>query len=78
HSFGVGPNALSLGMTAYMLALPVFIPINGWIADRYGSRAVFGSAIVIFTVVSILCGLSDGVVTFTAARLLQGVGGAMM
>ncbi|KVN56798.1 MFS transporter [Burkholderia ubonensis] len=78
HTFGVGPNALSLGMTAYMLALAVFIPISGWIADRFGSRTVFGSAIVIFTGASVLCGLSNGVGTFTAARLLQGIGGAMM
>ncbi|MBN3724162.1 DHA2 family efflux MFS transporter permease subunit [Burkholderia sp. Ac-20379] len=77
-SFGVGPNALSLGMTAYMLALAVFIPISGWIADRFGSRTVFGSAIAVFTIASVLCGLSDSVGTFTAARLLQGVGGAMM
>ncbi|RQS59291.1 MFS transporter [Burkholderia sp. Bp8963] len=78
NTFGVGPNALSLGMTAYMLALAVFIPISGWIADRYGSRTVFGSAIVVFTGASILCGLSNGVASFTAARLLQGIGGAMM
>ncbi|KVP59483.1 DHA2 family efflux MFS transporter permease subunit [Burkholderia ubonensis] len=78
HTFGVGPNALSLGMTAYMLALAVFIPISGWIADRFGSRTVFGSAIVIFTDASVLCGLSNGVGTFTAARLLQGIGGALM
>lgn len=77
-SFGVGPNALSLGMTAYMLALAVFIPISGWIADRFGSRTVFGSAIAVFTIASVLCGLSDSAGTFTAARLLQGVGGAMM
>ncbi|MGS1001101.1 DHA2 family efflux MFS transporter permease subunit [Burkholderia glumae] len=77
-SFGVGPNALSLGMTAYMLALAVFIPISGWIADRFGSRTVFASAIAIFTIASVLCGLSNGTETFTAARLLQGVGGAMM
>lgn len=78
RSFGVGPNALSLGMTAYMLALAVFIPISGWIADRFGSRTVFGSAIAVFTIASVLCGMSDGVGTFTAARLLQGIGGAMM
>ncbi|WP_237666540.1 MFS transporter, partial [Burkholderia sp. KCJ3K979] len=53
NSFGVGPNALSLGMTAYMLALAVFIPISGWIADRYGSRTVFASAIVVFTGASV-------------------------
>jgi EmrB/QacA subfamily drug resistance transporter len=78
HAFCVGPNALSLGMTAYMLALAVFIPISGWVADHFGSRTVFGGAIVVFTVASVLCGSSDGVVTFTAARVLQGLGGAMM
>ncbi|WP_420992037.1 MFS transporter [Cupriavidus sp. 30B13] len=78
RSFGVGPNDLSLGMTAYMLALAVFIPVSGWIADRYGSRTVFGGAIVVFTVASVLCGASGGLVEFTAARVLQGIGGAMM
>jgi EmrB/QacA subfamily drug resistance transporter len=78
RSFGVGPNELSLGMTAYMLALAVFIPISGWMADRVGSRTVFGAAIVVFTAASVLCGASQGLVEFTAARLLQGIGGAMM
>ncbi|MDY7577773.1 MFS transporter [Herbaspirillum sp. RTI4] len=78
RSFGVGPNALSIGMTAYMLALAVFIPVSGWIADRYGSRTVFGGAIVVFTVASILCGFSHNLTEFTAARVLQGIGGAMM
>jgi EmrB/QacA subfamily drug resistance transporter len=78
RSFNVGPNEISLGMTAYMLALAVFIPISGWVADRYGSRTVFAGAIVVFTIASILCGLSDGVTEFTIARVLQGVGGAMM
>ncbi|WP_416052688.1 DHA2 family efflux MFS transporter permease subunit [Cupriavidus basilensis] len=78
QSFGVGPNDLSLGMTAYMLALAVFIPISGWIADRFGSRTVFGGAIVVFTVASVLCGASNGLFAFTAARVLQGIGGAMM
>ena len=77
-SFGVGPNEISLGMTAYMLALAVFIPVSGWFADRFGSRTVFASAIVVFTFASILCGMSNGVVEFTAARVLQGIGGAMM
>ncbi|MCA1324041.1 MFS transporter [Herbaspirillum sp. alder98] len=78
QSFGVGPNELSLGMTAYMLTLAVFIPISGWVADRLGSRTVFGAAIVIFTFASILCGYSQTVFEFTAARVLQGLGGAMM
>jgi EmrB/QacA subfamily drug resistance transporter len=78
HSFGVGPNSLSLGMTAYMLALAIFIPASGWVADRCGARTVFFSAIAVFTAASVLCGLSQNVVEFTAARVLQGLGGAMM
>ena len=78
QSFSVGPNEVSLGMTAYMLTLAVFIPISGWIAGRFGSRTVFGSALVIFTLASVLCGLSQGLISFTAARVLQGMGGAMM
>lgn len=78
HSFGVSANRLSLGMAAYMLALAVFIPISGWVADRYGARTVFASAIATFTIASMLCGVSNGLVEFTAARLLQGLGGAMM
>jgi EmrB/QacA subfamily drug resistance transporter len=78
RSFAVGPNEVSLGMTAYMLTLAVFIPISGWIADCFGSRTVFGAALVIFTVASMCCGLSVGIASFTAARVLQGIGGAMM
>jgi EmrB/QacA subfamily drug resistance transporter len=78
RSFSVGPNEVSLGMTAYMLTLAVFIPISGWIADRFGSRTVFGSALVIFTCASVLCGLSRSLEWFTAARVLQGMGGSLM
>jgi EmrB/QacA subfamily drug resistance transporter len=78
QSFSVGPNEVSLGMTAYMLTLAVFIPLSGWIADRYGSRTVFGGALVTFTIASVLCGFSQGLMSFTAARVLQGIGGAMM
>ncbi|MGA2188168.1 MAG: MFS transporter [Steroidobacteraceae bacterium] len=78
RSFSVGPNEVSLGMTAYMLTLAVFIPVSGWIADRFGSRTVFGGALVVFTGASVLCGLSTGLAWFTAARVLQGLGGAMM
>jgi EmrB/QacA subfamily drug resistance transporter len=78
RDFHVGPNELSLGMTAYMLTLAVFIPVSGWVADRVGARTVFGAAIVVFTLASVLCGLSGSVFEFTAARVLQGMGGAMM
>jgi len=77
-SFHANPVDLNIGMTAYFLMLAVFIPISGWVADRIGARTVFVSAIAIFTVSSILCGLSSGIVTFTAARIIQGIGGAMM
>ncbi len=78
RDFGVTPNALSLGLTAYMLTLAVFIPVSGWMADRFGSRTVFTTAIVIFTGASVACALSTGLASFTASRVLQGLGGAMM
>jgi len=77
-SFHVSPVDLNIGMTAYLLMLAVFIPISGWVADRVGARSVFVSAIAVFTFASILCGLSNGIVAFTSARILQGIGGAMM
>lgn len=77
-SFGVVPARLSIGMSAYMLALAVFIPVSGWLADRFGPRRVFCSAIVVFTLASLLCGLCTSLWQFTAARILQGLGGAMM
>ena len=78
RSFGVSPVDLNIGITAYLLALAVFIPISGWLADRFGARTIFGGAIAIFTGSSIFCGISNGLWEFTAARVLQGLGGAMM
>jgi EmrB/QacA subfamily drug resistance transporter len=78
QSFHVGPVSLNVGMTAYLLTLAVFIPISGWVADRFGARTVFGGAIAVFTLSSIFCGLSNGLVEFVAARVIQGIGGALM
>jgi len=78
RSFHVGPVSLNIGMTAYLLTLAVFIPISGWVADRYGSRSVFSSAIGIFTLASVLCGASRTLPQFISMRILQGIGGAMM
>lgn len=78
QDFGVTPVALSIGVTAYMLALAAFIPASGWVADRIGTRTVFASAIIVFTIASVLCAMSDGLVPFTAARILQGASAAMM
>ena len=72
------PLALKLALTSYLLSLAVFIPASGWAADRFGARRVFRAAILVFTLGSILCGLSDGLGGFIAARIVQGFGGAMM
>ncbi|HUO04848.1 MAG TPA: DHA2 family efflux MFS transporter permease subunit [Candidatus Binataceae bacterium] len=72
------PIRLNLAITVYMLSLAVFVPISGWMADRYGARSVFRAAIVIFTLGSILCGISGSLSQIVAARILQGFGGAMM
>jgi len=78
RTFGVAAVDVNIGMSAYMLAVAVFIPISGWLADRFGSRLVFSSAIVLFTLSSLMCGLSSSLETFVAARVLQGISGAMM
>jgi EmrB/QacA subfamily drug resistance transporter len=72
------PIVLKLALTSYMLTLAVFIPASGWVADRFGARTVFCSAIVVFTIGSILCGASTSLETLIAARVFQGLGGAMM
>lgn len=77
-SFDVSPLHMSVALTSYMLSLAVFIPASGVIADRFGSRNVFRGAIALFTVGSILCGVCQNLPMLVLARLLQGVGGAMM
>ncbi len=78
RSFHVGPVSLNIGMTAYMLTLAVFIPITGWVTDRFGSRSIFATAIGVFTLASVLCGASSTLTQFILMRILQGIGGAMM
>jgi EmrB/QacA subfamily drug resistance transporter len=77
-SLHVTPLSLKSVVTSYILSLAVGIPVSGWIADRFGTRRVFGTAIAIFTVASVLCGLSLNAPMMVGARLLQGIGGAMM
>jgi EmrB/QacA subfamily drug resistance transporter len=77
-SFGVGPIDLNIGVTAYLLTLAIFIPLSGWIAERWGAQRTFGAAIALFTFASVLCGMSNDLWGFTAARVLQGFGGALM
>jgi len=68
----------SIGITAYMLAVAVCIPMSGWAADRYGNRSVFRLAIVLFMLASVWCATATRLDMFVAARVLQGMGGAMM
>ena len=78
RSFGADPLHMNLALTSYLLSLAVFIPASGWMADRYGTRTIFRAAIAIFTVGSVLCGRADSLAFLVAARIFQGVGGAMM
>src|ERR1700744_3636630 len=78
HSFHSSAVSLNLGMTAYLLTLAVFIPISGWVADRFGARSVFAAAIATFTIASLFCGAAHTLTQFTLMRIVQGIGGAMM
>jgi EmrB/QacA subfamily drug resistance transporter len=75
---GTSPLTLKLAITSYLLSLAVFIPASGWTADRFGARMVFSLAVAVFMVGSIGCALSSSVTDFVIARILQGLGGAMM
>ena len=75
---GEDPIALKLALTSYLLSLAVFIPISGWMADRFGARTVFRAAIVVFTLGSLACGFATSLLDFILFRVVQGIGGAMM
>jgi EmrB/QacA subfamily drug resistance transporter len=75
---GTSPLTLKLAITSYLLSLAVFIPASGWTADRFGARLVFSGAVAVFMAGSIGCALSGSVTDFVIARILQGIGGAMM
>ncbi|MEO8560358.1 MAG: MFS transporter, partial [Rhodospirillales bacterium] len=72
------PLRLNLAITCYLLSLAIFIPVSGWMADRFGARTIFRAAIVVFMLGSIACGLSSTLPELVAARVFQGMGGAMM
>src|SRR5579872_3447878 len=77
-ALGVVPLSMKSVLSSYTLSLAVFIPISGWMADRFGTRRVFASAIGLFTLGSLLCGLSTNIHLLVVCRVLQGFGGAMM
>src|SRR3954470_10272549 len=76
--FAVSPAQMSAAITSYLISLAIFIPISGWIADRFGARFVFCGAIAFFTLGSVLCGLSETLSALVMSRVVQGFGGAMM
>jgi EmrB/QacA subfamily drug resistance transporter len=78
RALAVTPLSMKSVLASYTLSLAVFIPVSGWMADRFGTRRVFACAIGIFTLGSLLCGLSSNIRLLVACRVLQGCGGAMM
>lgn len=74
----VSPITLKLALTAYMVALAMFIPISGWMADKFGAKKIFRVAILIFVIGSICCAISSTLLEFVVSRFLQGIGGSMM
>ncbi len=76
--FDVTPSHMSVALTSYLLSLAVLIPASGQVADRFGARTVFSSAIVVFTLSSVLCAQAHSLPLLVLARVLQGAGGAMM
>ena len=78
RAIGTNPLALKLAVTSYLLSLAIFIPASGWTADRFGARNVFRLAIFVFMLGSIGCALSSSLAEFVLARVVQGMGGAMM
>ena len=72
------PIALKLALTAYLVSLAIFIPISGWMADRFGAKNVFRAAIAVFIAGSVACAFSNSLTAFVISRFLQGMGGAMM
>ena len=75
---GTDPISLKLALASYLVALAVFIPISGWMADRYGARNVFRAAIGVFMIGSLACAFADSLFSFVVARFVQGMGGSMM
>ncbi len=78
RDLGVDPVHLSSAITAYLVALTVFIPASGWVADRFGAKRVFMWAIATFTLASLACAAAANLPQLIAARIVQGLGGAMM
>src|ERR687890_2325646 len=78
EDLGTDPIALKLALTSYLVSLAIFIPISGWMADKYGARTIFTAAIGVFMVGSLACAAANSLEWFVFSRFAQGAGGAMM
>ena len=78
RAFGQTPVVLKIAITSYILGLAIFIPISGWVADRYGMATTFSNAILVFIIGSLFCALSSNAICLAIARFVQGIGGALM
>ena len=78
REFHTEPLHLKLALTAYLMTMAILVPASGWLADRYGARRVFINAIKVYLLGSLCCGLSNSIAQLVSARILQGIGGAMM
>lgn len=78
RDFATDPVHLKLALTSYMLSIAIFVPASGWVADRYGARRVFVLAMAVFMLGSVLCSLSQSLIALVSARVVQGLGGALM
>ncbi len=77
RSLAVEPVDLKVALISYLLSLANFIPISGWLSDKFGMKKVFISALVIFTLSSLWCGFSTNLTELVIARFIQGLGGAL-
>lgn len=78
HALAVRPIDLKTALTSYVLTLAICIPASAWLSDRFGTRRVFAASIIVFTIGSLACGLSHSLTQLIAARVLQGLGGALL
>lgn len=77
ESLHVNPLDLKLALISYLLSLAIFIPISGWIADKFGIKPVFITAVTVFTLSSIWCGFTSSLGELICARIVQGLGGSL-
>src|SRR5438132_620194 len=76
HDFQVNPIDLKIALISYLLSLAIFIPVSGWAADKFGTKPIFTSATILFTISSFFCGYAHSLMALVIARFIQGIGGA--